>query len=249
MWEFNELQFYKKSECTLPCGIKITAPTLGEIADYYEEYGEENYLSMISLLTAEPFDLPYQLSQVGIDFTEIDSFTLFCYLTHSLTPKDTKLLFGDLDFSKFIVVSREDKPILMNKQGIVIDETVREQLTACLRKMHHIPKQQFNKVGNDFAKNMYIETARKDMERAKRKRLLKGKQSTYLPLISSLIAHEGFNYTWDNVWDIHIHQFFDSIQRMQIRDNAKNLYTGLYSGTIEYAKIKKDLEWLRPLKV
>lgn len=244
MWELDELQFYRKSECTLPCGIKITAPTL----DAIEEYGEEDYLSIVSLLTAEPFDLPYQLSQVGIDFTEIDSFTLFCYLTHSLTKEDTRLLFGDLDFSKFKIINRENEIVLMNKQGLVIDKNIKEQLAQCLRKMHHIPKQQFSKVGNEFAKNMFIETARKDIERNKRKRLLKGRQSTYLPLISSLIAHEGFNYTWDNVWDIHIHQFFDSIQRMQMRDNAKNLYHGLYSGAIEYAKIKKDLEWLKPLK-
>ncbi len=244
MWEFDELQFYRKSEVTLPCGIKITAPTLDEI----EDFGEENYLSTVSLLTAEPFDLPYQLSQVGIDFTEIDNFTLFCYLSRSLTSENTKLLFGDLDFSKFKVINREDEIILMNKQGIVIDKSAREQLAHCLRKIHHIPKQQFSKVGNDFAKNMFIETARKDMERERRKRLLKGRQSTYLPLISSLIAHEGFSYTWENIWNIHIHQFFDSIQRMQMRDNAKNLYTGLYSGTIEYSKIKKDLEWLKPLK-
>ena len=244
MWEYDELQFYETSTCTMPCGITITAPTLTEIS----KFGEERYLSMLSILTAEPFDLPYQLSKVGIDYTQIDSFTLFCHLVQSLTVDETRLLLGDFDFTQFKPIVKDGQAVLINRQKQMITKADREQLVNCIRKIHHLPKQQFSKVGNEFAKEMFIETARKDMERAKRKRQLMGRQSTYLPLMSSIIAHEGFSYTWDNIWNLHIHQFFDCVQRMQLRDNAKNLYHGLYSGTIEYSKIKKDLEWFKPLK-
>ena len=44
-----------------------------------------------------------------------------------------------------------------------------------------------------------------------------------------------------------VYAFFDSLKRISIIDNANHLYQGLYSGCVEYNKVKKDLNWLKPI--
>lgn len=244
MWEIDELKLCRDSTYSLPNGITINIPKLGDICDF----GEEKYLSTISLLTAEPFDMPYQLQQIGIDYTEIKSFELFCLLVSGLTPNETSLIFGDLNFSNFRIVEKNGFLVMINSDGIEINEFTMELIKSCIRKIHHIPKQRYNGVFNEFAKEQIIRDAKADIERAQRKRKLLGAKSQYLPLISSLVVSKGFNYNWSNIWDMTIAQFFDSFYRLQKRDNAENLYHGLYSGCIDYSKIKKDLNWFEPFK-
>lgn len=244
MWEIDELRLCRDRTYPLLNGINVHIPTLGEITDH----GEEKYLSVISLLTAEPFDVPYQLQQIGIDYTEISSFELFCLLTQGLTESDTSLILGDLNLSSFRVVAKGDCYVLINPDGVEINEFTAELLKTCIRKIHHIPKQRYSGVYNEFAKEQILRDAKADIERAKRKRKLLGSKSQYLPLISSFVVSKGVNYNWSNVWDITIAQFFDSFYRLQKRDNAENLYRGLYSGCIDYNKIKKDLNWFEPFK-
>lgn len=244
MFEIDELKLCRDKSYQLLNGISIKIPLMGEIADY----GEEKYLSGISTLTAEPFDIPYQLQQIGIDYTEINSFELFCLMAMSIPQENTRLILGDLDLSKFRLVSKDGFCVLMNPDGIEINEFTSELLKTCIRKIHHIPKQRYTGVFNDFAKEQIIRDAKSDIERARRRRKLLGVKSQYLPLISSLVVSKGFNYNWSNIWDMTIAQFFDSFYRIQKRDNAENLYRGLYSGCIDYTKIKKDLNWFEPFK-
>lgn len=244
MWEIDELKLVRGDNYILPNGIEIHCPTLDDIVNF----GEEEYRSALSMLTAEPFDLPYQLQQVGIDYTEISSFELFCMLVKSLTPKETKLLLGDLDLSKFIVCKKADTFVLMNRDGIEINEATMGLIKKCIRKMHHLPAQKYTKVFNEFAKEQLIRDSKNEIERSHKRRMLLGKQSQYLPLISSLVVSKGFNYNWSNIWELTITQFFDSFYRLQKRDNADHLYKGLYSGCIDYNKIKKDLNWYEPFK-
>ena len=44
-----------------------------------------------------------------------------------------------------------------------------------------------------------------------------------------------------------VYAFFDSLKRISIIDNANHLYQGLYSGCVEYKKVKKELDWLKPI--
>lgn len=69
---------YSKGEpFDIGVGITLYQPTIGDIA----KFGENEYLSLVSALTSEPFDMPYYLDQMGIDFEKLSrlNFSVFWY--------------------------------------------------------------------------------------------------------------------------------------------------------------------------
>lgn len=251
MRDIDELKLYRGDNYRLPNGVEIKCPTLGEICDY----GESEYLSMISVFTATNIDRCAQLEDMGIDYTEITNFQMFTIfavmLSNHKDEENNKLdaspLFGDLDFSSFISVQCDNELCMVNKSGIKFNSDIFEEMTAYIRKMHGMPQPQYTQVKDGFAKKQLIIDARNDAKYQERLRAFKGTRSTYLPYISALVNHPNFKYGWDKVWDMKVYAFFDSLKRISIIDNANHLYQGLYSGCIEYSKIKKELDWLKPI--
>lgn len=254
MRDIDELKLYRGDDYILPNGIKIKSPTLGEICDY----GESNYRSMISIFTATTIDRCAQLDDMGIDYTEITNFQMFAIFASLLfngkkqnDDDDMKLdsspLFGDLNFYKFRPVEFEGKLILINSDGIKITSDIFEEMATYIRKMHGMSQPQYTQVKNSFAKKQLIIDARNDAKYQEKLHALKGTHSIYLPYISALVNHSSFKYNWGNIWDMKVYAFFDSLKRISIIDNANHLYQGIYSGCIEYNKIKKELDWLKPI--
>lgn len=245
----DELRLSKGNDYILPNGIAIKSPTLGEIADY----GENNYLSLISMFTATTIDRCAQLDDMGIDYTQITNFQMFILFSPLLTNRvsegkvDCSILLGDIDFSSFKGVYEGDDIKLVNSDGVIFDEECYNLMAEYIRKMHGIASPQYTKVTDGFAKKQMIIDARNDAKYQEKLRALKGVHSVYQPYVSALVNHPYFKYNWETVWDIKISNFFDSLRRIQIIENANHLYGGLYSGCVEYSKIKKDLDWLRPI--
>lgn len=245
----DELKLSKGNDFVLSNGIAIKSPTLGEIADY----GEDKYLSLISMFTATTIDRCAQLDDMGIDYTQITNFQMFVLFSPLLTNHvadgqiDCSILLGDIDLSAFKGVYEGDEVKLVNADGIVFDEKCYETMAEYLRKMHGIAPPKYTKVTDSFAKKQLIIDARNDSKYQEKLRALKGVHSVYQPYVSALVNHPYFKYNWETVWDIKLYNFFDSLRRIQIIENANHLYTGLYNGCIEYNKIKKDLDWLRPI--
>ena len=80
--------------------IAIKIPTVEEVVD-----NEQDYYTMVSMLTAMPIDLMVQLDDMGIDYTTIDEYELFLLLFNGLKGQDTTLVFGDLYLNKFRIAS------------------------------------------------------------------------------------------------------------------------------------------------
>ena len=122
MREIDELKLYRGDNYILPNGVEIKCPTLGEICDY----GESEYLSMISIFTATNIDRCAQLEDMGIDYTEITNFQMFTMFAMMLSNHrdkengkiDSSPLFGKLDFSSFIPVECEGKLCMVNPDNI-----------------------------------------------------------------------------------------------------------------------------------
>ena len=253
MREIDELKLYRGNDYELPNGVKIKCPTLGEICDY----GESDYLSMISIFTATNIDRCAQLDDMGIDYTEISNFQMFMMFAGMLSPGkverdgfdsvSTRILFGDLDFSKFRIVDIEGKVCLINSNNIIFDNDTFEIMASYIRKMHGIPEPQYTHVKNEFAKRQLILDARNDADFQAKMKMFKGEHSQYQSYISALVNHPNFKYNWHSVWDVSVYAFFDSLKRISIIDNANHLYQGLYSGCIEYSKVNHDLDWLKPI--
>ena len=64
--------------------------------------------------------------------------------------------------------------------------------------------------------------------------------STLLPLISACINHPGFMYKLQELRDVGIYEFMDSVQRLQIYESTHALMSGMYSGFCDTSKISKE---------
>ena len=143
---------------------------------------------------------------MGIDWTEMDDFELFVMLSQTLKPDRTRLLFGDLDFSKlkpFNHPHAEGEIILADKEsGVLVDKMIYMRIVSYLRKAFNItPK--VERAANKMTKKILIEEDRKKIEFNKEKPF----KSFLLPLISSVKVKQG--YTKGYVLNMGYVEFMD----------------------------------------
>lgn len=238
----DELKIYRGNDYVVSEHIVIHQPSLEEITNY----GEREYYSMIYQLTATPQTMKVQLWDMGIDYTRIKAFELFCYMLYKLFPQEkTSILFGKLDLTKFQLLQRTDDESLLLYQVIdnapvVIDEFTYNIITDYIRKVHIIQKDE-KLPANEATKMILIEDDREEWERNKNKEY----HSQLKNLISSMINCEGFKYNHSQVWDMKINAFMDSVKRISKIKNADLLLQSGYSGFgINLKDIdKKQLDW------
>lgn len=218
--------------------IKIVIPTVGEVID-----NEEEYYSLVSLLTAMPIDLMVRLDEVGIDFTEINEYELFILLFEGMKNQDTHLVFGDLDLSKFeIMVSQQNGNIVLRDEDndITIDRAVHGQIAGVLRKIHHLEKNR-RKPANEEAKKYMMERARAKMRRNKNR-----KQDSQLEgLIIAMVNTEQYKYDFERTRELTIYQFNECVRQIIKKVDYDNRMHGIYAGTISAKDMSPDdLNWL-----
>lgn len=182
---------------------------------------------------------------MGLDWMEVDDFDLFCMLSRTLTPDRTKLLFGDLDFTKLKPYNHphiEGEIILADKEtGACIDRMVYMRIVSYLRKAFNItPK--VERAANEMTKKILIEEDRKRIELNKDKPF----KSFLLPLISAVKVRQG--YSKNDVLNMGYYEFMDDVARLQVIHNADHLLSGVYAGTIDMKKLNKaELNWMKEL--
>jgi len=217
--------------------IIIHQPTLGEI----EEFGEQRYSALLSSFVCTPFDLIAQLDSVGIDFTKITSYQLFIMTAQALPQSETKIIFGDFDFTKYRRVETKDGFELMYKDS-VISESIYNNISNYIRTINNLTSPQYKEVGNEYTKQKMIEFAYDDLELAKRKKY----KSILGTLISRATNHPYFKYRIDDIWDMKIFAFYDALSSINIISHSNHLYTGMYSGCLDISKINKnEFNWLK----
>ena len=239
--DVDELQLYIGDDYVINDHIKVLQPTIKQIA----EFGEKEFFSVVHTVTAIPSDLKFQLFEMGLDWMEIGDFDLFCMLSQTLTPDRTKLLFGDLDFTKLKPYNHphiEGEIVLADKEtGVLIDKMIYLRIVSYLRKAFNItPK--VEKAANKMTKKILIEEDRKRIEFNKDKPF----KSFLLPLISAVKVKQG--YTKDYVLNMGYVEFMNDVARLQVIHNADHLLSGVYAGTIDVKKINKaELNWMKEL--
>ena len=239
--DVDSLFLYFGDDYVINDKIKLMQPTIGQIVDY----GEASYFSMIHTLTAIPSDVKsilWDMPDGHIDWTQIEDFELFMMFSQSMTPDKTGIIFGDLDFSKLRPFRSKlnDEVVLADiESGVKIDKLIYMRMMTFLRKLHNItPKPE--KAKGKRAKQAMIDEDRRNREYNKDKPF----KSYLLPLISSVKVRQG--YTREYIKNMGLFEFFDDLARLQIMYNSDHLMTGIYSGSIDAKKIKKEeLNWLR----
>ena len=240
--DVDDLKLYIGDDYVINDNIKVLQPTIRQIA----EFGERDFFSVVHTVTAIPSDMKSQLWDIGLDWTEVDDFELFVMLVHTLTPDKTKLLFGDIDFSKLRPYNHpriENEIILVNKQaGIIVDKMIYLRIVSYLRKAFNItPK--VEKAANKMTKKVLIEEDRAKLKFNKDKPF----KSFLLPLISSVKVRQ--RYTKEYVLNMGFVEFMNDVARLQVIHNADHLLSGVYAGTVDIKKINKaELNWMKELQ-
>lgn len=246
----DELKIYRGNDFIINKYIKIKHPSLGDICDY----GEQDYFKLVHTLCSVGADLKWQLDDLGIDYTKISDFELFCtVLVKWLNKEQTRIFFGDvLDFSnmelRYNTELKENVLIqfLQNGEYIQIDKYVYHLIVGALRKMHNF-KRNNELPGNEATKMILIEDAREEyMEKMNKSQEY---ESILLPLISSMVNSSGFKRNETTVFDMKIYAFMDSVERTKKIKTADVLTQSGYSGFgIDIKKVDKNvLNWLGKL--
>lgn len=217
--------------------ITIYQPTLGEI----EEYGEIRYLQLVSNLTATSYDCRFQLDDMGIDYEDIDDFTMFCMMFKLFKIEDTKILFGDLDFQNFELMVKDESEIVIrdNENDINIDPIIYELIVSHLRQVHGL-KRNYLKAGNKMAREFLLKEERRNLELQMQNKKNDDNDSQYAPLIVSMVNCAEFKYDYESVFSLPIYTFMESIKQVQKMIGYKNLMIGIYTGNIDSKNIPKE---------
>ncbi len=225
--------------CRINDLISVKIPTVGEImAD------EDTYFSCVSCIVSTPYDMMVQLDDIGIDFTQINDWELFCLLFNGLKNKDLSLIFTDLELKDFdLAINKQngDTVLWNEKTGAVIDRAIHDQIATTLRKILFMEKNE-KRPANDEARKFMIERARKKMKRRLRKQSSESQLETY---IVALVNTPEFHYDYKSVLDISIYQFYVSLHQIIRKIKFDKLMIGCYAGTINTKEIdQKELSWI-----
>jgi hypothetical protein len=241
-FEFDKLKMYFGEPYiieTETCEIQINQPTIGDILDI----GEKDFYSMLNIFISNTTSYRLQLWDMGVDWNKISDYELFCMLIKGLNKEITSLLFGDIDFQCFDLYNKkiEDDEVLTlynKEQNIEISEETYRCISEYLRLMFNIyPK--VEKAKGKATKEAIIDEDRMNLNLEIKKN--KGYKSMLLPLVSSCINHPGFKYKLDELREIGIVQFMDSVQRLQVYESTVALNSGMYSGMCDLSKVDKNL--------
>lgn len=218
--------------------IHVVIPTVGEIID-----NEDEYYGLVSLLTAMPIDMMVPLFDAGVDFTQINDYELFLMLFPGMKTQDTRLVFGDLDLSKFELATnaKNDTVVLWNQEtDVVIDRAIQGQIASTLRRIHHLEKNP-RKPGNDEAKKYMLQRAR-DKQRRNRNRKT---ESQLESLIVAMVNSEHYKYDFEGTRELSIYQFNESVRQIIKKVDYQNRMIGVYTGNIDSKHLSQDdLNWL-----
>ena len=239
----NKKSLLKLSSIEIPnTKLSIRIPTVGEILE-----NEQHYYSLITSLTATPYQYMVQLDDLGMDFREVTDYQLFMTLFPSFAKEDISILFGNIDLSDISVYKNNQNNTLVlysDKSNITIDEYIYNQIVECIRKIN-VLKRENRTVGNDEAKENRIK-----IERKRQKRNSNKPYEPYLEkIVVALVNRPEFKYDYNTVNDLTIYQFNQSFKQIQTSIAFDNTMIGVYSGTVDTSKLndKSCLSWI-PIK-
>lgn len=253
--KFDHLKMYFGEPFEVGNGLIIHQPTVGQIL----EVGEQDFYAMLYVFISNPTTYRLQLWDLGIDWNKISSYTLFTMLIKSVDSNVAKVIFGDIDFKGFEIyaktVQKTDDdgektevqiPTLYNTATeMELSEDDYTLISEYLQTMFNIfPK--VEKAKGRSTKEAIIEEDR--MNLAMRQKKDDSDDSSLLSLVSACVNHPGFKYKLQELRDVGICQFMDSVQRLQVYESSTALMKGMYSGFVDGSKLNaNDYNWMRSL--
>lgn len=252
--DFDELKMYFGKPFDVGNGMTIYQPTIGQILNI----GEEKFYSTLYIFVGNPTMFRLQLWDMGVDWNKITSYDLFMSTITGINKEVSDLLFGDFDFSSFALYGKNIEQINDDGETEIIqiptlysqsldieiskdDYTLISEYLQVMFNIH--PK--VEKAKGRATKEAIIEEDRMNLAMRQKE---KQSGSILLPLISSCLNHPGFKYKLNELEDVGICYFMDSVQRLQVYESSTAVMKGMYSGFVDGSKIKpENYNWMRSL--
>jgi hypothetical protein len=234
----NKKSLLKLSSVDIPdTKLSIRIPTVGEILD-----DEFTYYSIISSLTATPYQYMVQLDDMGVDFTTITDYQLFVMLFSIYARSDLSMVFENLNISNFEIRQNGSLQYLYDPDNnLEINEKIYYDIVNIIRKINLLERVNY-KPGNESARKYLLEK-----ERKKQKRSAVKKQVPYLEkLVIALVNTSEFPYDYDSCMDLSIYKLHQSFKQIQHKIAFDNTMVGIYAGTVDTSKLsnKDILSWI-----
>ena len=279
-YKYDDLKIYRGSDIYITDKIKIKQPTIGQIEEFGEQRYFSAVLNLTSVgvdliwhLTEMGIDftkisdydlflkviVPLVSSKKNI-LKLLEENYLYdeecAKIYNSLSDEDKEemlinpleLILDNIDLADFIQCTdtTTNEVVLYNREkDITIDRTVYMRVVDVVRKMHGFKRNNIVPA-NESTKQDMIEDAR-DEHLASKYNTFK---SILLPYVSSLINHPSCSYKHNDIWDLGINAFFDSIKRINKIQNATLLLQGAYSGFASLKGIDNErLNWSGDLNI
>lgn len=252
---FDQLKMYFGEPYDVGNGIIIRQPTVGEIL----EVGEGDFYGTLYVFISNPTTYRLQLWDAGVDWNKISSYDLFIMLVKGVKPDVSRVLFGDVNFADFDLYTKtkvetnEDGEEISISTTTLYNKNTDTELSSedysvisdYLRTMFNIyPK--VEKVKGRNTKESIIDEERINL--ANRLKQNNQNESGLLSLVSACVNHPGFKYKLQELKDVGICQFMDSVQRLQVYESSTAMLHGMMGGFVDSSKIKPNAyNWMRSL--
>ena len=260
MVEFDMLQMYFGDPYVIDLenaygAITVYSPTIGDIV----RVGEKRFYQTLNIFICNTTQYRLVLWEMNQDWNEMSDFELFVMLYNQIDPEVSKLIFHDLDFSKFKPLIKEteseddEEPkmelILWDEDDeIEINADVHNHFSQYLREMFSMSIEE--KITHDpILKKWYIDKDKRErLYNEQKEKRGDAKKSSIQSIISSCVNHPGFKYKLSELRQIGVAEFYDSVKRLQIYEQSTALMKGMYSGFIDGSKIKpEDYNFMRDI--
>lgn len=239
-YKFDPLKMYFREDHVVN-GITIKQPTIGDILSMGESTfysGLSPFLYNSTSIRVMLWDLPQR-----IDWCNVRDIEVFAMLL-SISNADfsaIRLLFPDyrIEHMRLIQIQEKDSDsptfcLYDEENNFLLKESEFMEITEYVRTLLNVhPK--VEKAKGKITKQWMIDEDRMNAAQKADKK----ETSTLLPLISACINHPGFKYKLQELRDVGIYEFMDSVQRLQIYESTHALISGMYSGFCDTSKIPK----------
>ena len=239
-YKFDPLKMYFREDYFVN-GIRIVEPTIGDILNMGESKfysGLRPFLYNSTSIRVVLWDLPERIDWCKVKdievFNMLKSVPKFDFSAIQLLFQDYRIermkliqyQESDSDEIRFCLYDEENDFILKEVEYMEIAEYIRTLLN-----FH--PK--VEKAKGKTAKQWMIDEDKMNMAQQQNE-----ETSNLLPLISACINHPGFKYKLQELRNVGIYEFMDSVQRLQIYESTHALLSGSYSGFCDLKGVPKD---------
>ena len=243
-YHFAKLKMYFGEDYKVK-GIKISMPTIGDIL----EIGEERFYQALSPFLYNSTSIRVMLWEYfEQDWNKVKDIEVFALMSQTIQDKEPqRIIFKDINFDDFqlIQVNRKytddeednlELALYSPSQDILLYEEDYMEIAEYIREMMNVhPKREKIK-----GKSAITWTIQEDKMNAQFEKDKNKSSSTLLPLISTCINHPGFKYKLQELKEVGIYQFMDSVKRIQKYESATAAMKGIYSGMVSAKDIGEE---------